>query len=35
MLLALLSSCADDGLSYSDNSIGQVSDIKRAKIIDI
>jgi len=33
--LTLLSSCANDGPSYSANSIGQVSDIKQGKIIDI
>ncbi|MFT4693391.1 MAG: outer membrane lipoprotein SlyB [Francisella sp.] len=33
--LALLSGCASDGPSYSANSIGQVSNIKQGKIIDI
>ena len=33
--IALLSSCASDGPSYSANSIGQVSDVKQGKIIDI
>ena len=33
--LALLSGCASDGPSYSANSIGQVSNIKQGKAIDI
>ena len=33
--MTLLSSCANDGPSYSANSIGQVSDIKQGKILDI
>lgn len=33
--IALLTSCASDGPSYSANSIGQVSNIEQGKIIDI